>query len=306
MNSAFRALLAAACLFSAVATTINASAAEIASQPQAAESFDSGMLHVDRYGTGAKTLIFIPGLASGTWTWYEQIAHFSPDYTVYALTLPGFDGRTASTEPNLFAAFSRDLLALLDSRHIVKPVLVGHSLGGTLSIFVAERHPEKLGGIVAVDGLPVFPTAAQSSPDQRKAMAASAAAGISSMTHDQLLAYQTNYMRTIGTTDAKFAPALAQLTAKSDPKAVAAWAREDLENDLRSGLGTITIPFMEIAPWASPSPYSQADTIGFYKMLVAGAPTVEVVPLSPARHFVMLDQPAQFDAALTRFLERAR
>ncbi|MEO9170045.1 MAG: alpha/beta hydrolase [Candidatus Baltobacteraceae bacterium] len=307
MIRSIRTLLVAACLLNAVAMPLQAAAASaLAPQPSAEESFDSGMLHVDRYGSGTKTLIFIPGLASGTWTWYEQIAHFSPDYTVYAITLPGFDGRAASTEPDLFAAFSRDFFAMLDSRHIDKPVVVGHSLGGTLAISLAEQHPEKLGAIVAVDGLPVFPTVAQSTPEQRQAAAAGMAAGIAGVTHAQMLAYQKQFMSTIGTVDTSFAPALANLTAKSDPKAVAAWVKEDVSTDLRADLSKITIPFMEVMPYASPSPYSQADTLSFYQMLVTGAPHVEVVTVSPARHYAMLDQPEKFDAALTQFLAKVQ
>ena len=42
-------------------------------------------------------------------------------------------------------------------RKIGKPVLVGHSLGGTLSLAFAAEHSELIAGVVAVDGLPVFP-----------------------------------------------------------------------------------------------------------------------------------------------------
>ena len=300
------ALIACACLFTAVSRPSYASAATIAQAPPPAESFDSGMLHVDKYGTGAKSIVFIPGLASGTWSWSEQIAHFSPAYTVYAITLPGFDGLPKSSESDLFAAFSRDFIAMLDARKIERPVVVGHSLGGTLAILVAEEHPDRLAGIVAVDGLPVFPAAAQLTPEQRKAMGASAVANLSGMTHEQLLAYQTKYMAAIGTTNSSLATSLAQLTAKSDPTAIAAWVRQDVETDLRGDLGKITIPFVEIMPYAAPSPYSQTDTLHFYQMLVTGAPHATVVPIAPARHFVMLDQPQQFDDELTQFLSTVK
>ncbi len=302
MIRTLRALLAAALFFNVASSPALASA--IAPQPHPAESFDSGMLHVDRYGSGAKTIVFIPGLASGPWTWYEQIARFSPSYTVYAITLPGFDGRPATSESDLLSAFTRDFWAMLAQRHIDKPVIVGHSLGGTLSILLAEQHPERLAGIVAVDGLPVFPAAAQSTPAQRASTAKTIEAQLAPMPHDGFVQYERNYMATIGTTDASFAPVLGDLVAKSDPKAVGAWAAADLNADLRPGLSKITIPFEEIAPYAAPSPYSESDTLAFYKMLVAGAPKAQVVSISPARHYVMLDQPAKFDAALTQFLSQ--
>lgn len=302
MIRTFNALLAAACLFSAVFSPSHALAASIAPKPQAVETFDSGMLHVDRYGSGTKSLVFIPGLASGPWSWYEQIAKFSPAYSVYAITLPGFDGRPASTDPNLIASFSRDFWTLIETHHIEKPVVVGHSLGGTLAIALAEQKPEMLSGIVAVDGMPVFPAAAQATPEQRAAMAKSAAVQYGTMSHEQVVQYERNYMASIGTTDAAFVPELADLVTKSDPKAVGAWIEADLNDDLRPQLDKITIPFMEVMPYAPPSPYSQSDTVAFYKMLLTGAPKAQVVPISPARHYAMLDQPQKFDAALAQFL----
>ncbi len=277
MIRTFRALLAAALFFNVAFASQPALAAAIAPAPHPTESFDSGMLHVDRYGSGPKTLVFIPGLASGTWTWYEQIAHFSPNYTIYAITLPGFDGRAASNESDLLAGFTRDFWSLLEQRHIDKPVVIGHSLGGTLAILLAEQHPDRLAGIVAADGLPVFPAAAQSTADQRASMAKGITTQLDSMQHASFVQYERNYMATIGTTDAAFAPSLGDLVSKSDPKAVGAWAAADLTTDLRPQLAKVTIPFEEIMPYASPSPYSESDTLTFYKMLVAGAPKAQVV-----------------------------
>jgi pimeloyl-ACP methyl ester carboxylesterase len=59
---------------------------------------------------------------------------------------------------------------------------------------------------------------------------------------------------------------------------------------------------MEVMPYASPSPYSEADTLAFYKAIVAGDPSATVVAIAPSRHYAMLDQPEIFNAALTRFL----
>jgi hypothetical protein len=60
--------------------------------PAPARSFDSGSLHVDVYGApGRRALVFIPGLTCGPWEWAGEITQFSPSYTIYALTLTGFD-----------------------------------------------------------------------------------------------------------------------------------------------------------------------------------------------------------------------
>ena len=50
--------------------------------------------------------------------------------------------------------FTADALAVLDSLGIVDAVVVGHSMGGTHSINLAVRHPERVRALVIVDASP--------------------------------------------------------------------------------------------------------------------------------------------------------
>jgi len=295
-------------LFCSFARGSAANAAPLAAAPAVTESFNVGTLHVDRYGTGKQAMILIPGLGSGPWSWYGTIAHFEPQYTVYALTLPGFDGRPATTKTPLFGTFASDFNALLDQRKIDKPIVMGHSLGGTLAIMLGEQESNRLKAIVAVDGLPVYPLMANMTPEQRKAGGAQAAAPIASSDPATTLAYEKRFMSTFGTIDSALVDPTATLEAKSDPKAVAAWFQEDITSDLRPDLAKITIPLLEIMPYYAPDhthpplQYTQAETLAFYQSLLAGAPQAKVVPIPDARHFAMLDQPAAFYAAVEKFV----
>jgi pimeloyl-ACP methyl ester carboxylesterase len=297
-----RALRAAAWVVAlTLAANASALAAPLTPLPPAAESFQAGSLHVDRYGNGATTLIFIPGLASGPWSWAEQIVHFSGSYRVYALTLSGFDGRPFVPQDDMLGTFSRDFWSLLDARHIVRPVVIGHSLGGTLALALAEQHPDRLSAAIALDGLPVFPPVAQMSAEQRTAAAAGAAAQIRSQTPAQVLAAETSYMQTATLDPALVAPTAAR-EARSDPAAIAAWMQADVSSDLRPALASATVPLLELMPYAAGGPYTEDQTVAFYRALLAGAPNLTVVPIEGAKHFAMLDQPAAVDAAIGRFL----
>ena len=265
------------------------------------------MFHVDKYGSGKRSLVLIPGVASGPWVWYEMIARFAPRFTIYAVTLPGFDGRAASDRKDLFASFAKDFWTMLAEQGITRPTVIGHSLGGTLAIALAEEHPELLAGIVAVDGLPVFPMLAYATPEQRAAAALQFSSMYASLDSSKKLASQEQYMSTLGTIRPELVEPTAQLQAKSDMKAVAAWTQEDLGSDLRPQLGKIVIPFLEIMPYnpsdaKPPMNYSQEQTLAFYRALVAGAPKVSVVAIAPSRHFVMLDQPAGLNKEIESFL----
>ena len=290
-------------------TPLAAHAATLPPDPPRAESFDVGMLHVDRYGSG-DPIVLVPGLASGAWTWNNLIPHLAEKHSVYAVTIAGFAGRPVAGDAS-FAAFENDLTALLDQRHLAKPVLVGHSIGGTLAIDYAETHPDRVRAIVAADGLPVFPGMQQLTAQQREGAGAQMSAAVKTQTHEQFLAFEKGYMASIGVSDAALAEQLATLSAQSDTPTVAAWLHADLAADLRPRLAKITVPVLEIAPYSpaegaatSPMRYTEAEKGDYYRALLAGVAKLDVVTIAPARHFVMLDQPERFQKALDDFLAR--
>ena len=292
-----------------VVAPLAAHAAALPPDPPRAESFDVGMLHVDRYGSG-DPIVLVPGLASGAWVWNGLIPHLAAKHTVYALTIAGFAGRPGSGVAS-FAAFETDLTALLDQRHLAKPVLVGHSIGGTLAIDYAETHPDRVRGIVAADGLPIFPGMQMLTQQQREAVGTQMAGSVKTQTHDQFLAFEKNYMATVGVNDAALAEQVAALSAQSDSPTVAAWLLADLAADLRPNLAKITVPVLELAPYspaegntAAPVHYTEPEKAAYYRTLLAGVAKLDVVTIAPARHFVMLDQPERFQKALDDFLAR--
>lgn len=277
-----------------------------------AKTYTVGTLRVEQYGNHGRPLILIPGLGSGSWVWKDTIEHFRNKYVVYALTLAGFDGVPAPAgESKLFDRADSSLLQLIVSRKIDRPVLIGHSLGGTLAIRFAEEHSDMVGGVISVDGLPVFPAMARMDADQRKSMAESIGAQMAQATPAEFRAQQLSFMQNVGVIDPAEAAKYAKLQGLSDPAATGKYAAEDMAADYRPGLGKIGVPLLLIAPYNPPDyakavrgrpPLSEEQLLDFYRMLITGAPHAEVVAITPARHFVMLDQPEKFRHAVAAFL----
>jgi pimeloyl-ACP methyl ester carboxylesterase len=270
-----------------------------------AERFDLDGVLVERHGSQGRPLILIPGLASGSWVWQDTVRAFAPDHAVYVLTLPGFDGRPPAG-PAPFAAARAAVEKLIASRHLDKPVIVGHSLGGILALAVAEDKPSLVAGIVSIDGLPVMPGTEDLPPEQRTQFAERTRLQIGKQPTALFAQQQQAYMRTIGVLDMAKADALAQLTARSDPASVGAWAADVLTLDLRPGLKTIQAPVLTIVPYLDLdstqqglTPAAKAD---YYRALMEGTPKLQVVTVAPARHFAMFDQPQAVIAAIRTFL----
>ena len=304
------ALLCAACVVLALpAVGADAPAAAAPSRYAAgiapAERFEIDGVLVERHGGRGRPLILVPGLASGSWVWQGTIRALSGDHVLYVLTLPGFDGRPPAGD-SPFASAQSALEKLIATRRLDKPVVIGHSLGGILGIALAESGPQSIGGLVSIDGLPVFPGTEDFPPAQREQQAAGMKMRLAAIPPGAYAAQQQAYMRTIGVLDMDKADQLAKLTANSDPASVGRYTADVLALDLRPQLKDIAVPVLVLAPYfdldSQQQNLTEAAKTDYYRSLMEGTPTLQVVPIAPARHFAMFDQPAKVLDAIRAFL----
>jgi pimeloyl-ACP methyl ester carboxylesterase len=289
--------------------TVLALACGLAQARETAPVSTVGTLKVERHGDRGQPVILIPGLEGGSWVWQQTIDQLQQGHVVYAVTLAGFDGTPAPKDStHLLDQADASLLQLIQQQKIAKPVLVGHSIGGTLSLRFAGEHPQLLAGVMAVDGLPVFPGTEHLGTEQRQQAAARMQAQMSAVTPAQFSAFALGYMQHIGVIDQQLAAQYAPMNARSDIKATAEYMAEDMALDQRALLKNANTPIMVISPYNAPDfsqppmQMSEQQKTAYYQSLLADAPNAKVVSISPSRHFVMFDQPQKFQQALDRFL----
>jgi len=96
-------------------------------------------------------VVLVHGAFESVATWRPVARLLSPVAHVEAYDLEGY-GYTEHVGPYTTASLAAQLAAFLDARHLVHPVLVGHSLGaGVIARFVLD-HPGRAAGVVFVDG----------------------------------------------------------------------------------------------------------------------------------------------------------
>jgi pimeloyl-ACP methyl ester carboxylesterase len=103
--------------------------------------------YLERPGSGTP-IVLIHGLPGTAEDW-EEVTPLLAGHRTIAIDRPGFGYSTGG-----YLSFNRQLEAiheLLGKLHIVRPVLVGHSYGGTISLGFAERYPSDVRGLVLVD-----------------------------------------------------------------------------------------------------------------------------------------------------------
>lgn len=264
-------------------------------------------------GTGP-AIVLIPGLLSTGEVWRTTVERYKDRHTLHVLTLAGFGGPAPIGAP--FLSRVRDeLIGYLEGVQRAgserglptdKPILVGHSLGGFLSLWVAATAPELVGGVVAVDGVPFLPALVNpaATADGAKAQGEQIRTMYAGFTTDQLVSQSRMALTAMITALADVERALAWVRV-SDPATAGIAVAELMSTDLRPTVATITAPTLLIgASGAAPEAMKPAFQ-NAYELQVAAVPRARVIMATKARHFIMFDDPAFLFAALDEFLASA-
>lgn len=266
-------------------------------------------ISIEAIGNPKGTPVFlIPGLSMSRENWRATADRIKGAHRVYLVQLNGFGGSDAgaNVKPGLMQGVVDDLDHYMKANNIKPAYLVGHSLGGTLALLMAKVHPEDLHSVMLVDSLswvaliavPPTMTAAQVEP---------IAAGM----RDKIAA---QYGKPFDEEGAKATVAALALKPDSrtkafgwmhgaDPRVTAEAYYEDMVLDMRGDLAKMQTPITLLYPHAEAgAAATAADTL--YHSAYAGTPHITFVPVEDSAHFIMLDQPAAFDAALDAFLAK--
>ena len=113
---------------------------------------DGTLLAYRRWGETGSPVVLLGGAAEPSWVWHRVGPLLArPGHRVFALDLPpfGYSQRhgpyTLSHWLELVRGFERRL-------HLVRPLLVGHSLGAGVAAAAGLSHPRSVSGVVLLDG----------------------------------------------------------------------------------------------------------------------------------------------------------
>jgi pimeloyl-ACP methyl ester carboxylesterase len=261
---------------------------------------------VDQGTVGKPDVVLIPGLASSRAVWDGEAKLLAPNYRLHLVQIDGFAGAPAGA--NATGAILPDVVEQLHQYIAatgMHPVVIGHSLGGLLTLMLAAKYPADVRRMVIVDALPFYGSIF--SPDATvaslKPQADAMMAQLAGMPDDQYAAMQPMMAaQLVRNADAQ--KLVAASGAASDRRVVTRAMLEDLATDMRPELASIQTPTLvlyAVDPVGNPAQAAQyaATVEASYKAM----PHVTLVNVEGSRHFIMYDQPAKFDAAVEEFLK---
>ncbi|MGJ5817516.1 alpha/beta fold hydrolase [Paludibaculum fermentans] len=261
--------------------------------------------HVDVVAPGAEKpkMILIPGLQSAGAVWDTTVAHYKDRYECHVLTLAGFAGQPPLPESAPLLQTVRDqLAAYIREKKLTKPVIVGHSLGGFLALWLAESDPDLTGPIVIVDSLPFLPAAWMpgATVESMKPQADQMRGMIAGTKGEAWVNYQKHNpaLDTMISGDEGKAKAM-EWGIQSDPGTVARGMAELFQTDLRADVSKAKVPALVLAALKG---YPES-AVKNYETQYSALPGARIVRYPDSKHFIMFDQPAKMMEAMDEFLK---
>ena len=113
-------------------------------------------IHFRKLGKpGAVPLLIVHGLSYCSWDWLEVAHSLSTDREVVAMDMRGFGESDWSAKKDYSVpTMGQDIVSVLDHLGWSKAVLVGHSMGGRSTTYVAAKHPGRAAGLALIDFTP--------------------------------------------------------------------------------------------------------------------------------------------------------
>jgi pimeloyl-ACP methyl ester carboxylesterase len=238
-------------------------------------------------------VILIPGLTASRDVWSAAVAAV-PGYRYHLVQVAGFAGSPVrgNAQGNVVAPVAEEIARYIAANRIERPAIVGHSMGGTVAMMLAARHPSKVGKAMVVDMLPQPAGLVGSSPAGVRDIA-EALRGISATPEGR---------RLVGSVIAMFGGA-EKVDTRSDPDVVARATHELAVTDLTRELPKISAPLTVVYATPARSDYVDPARIAReYRLAYAGARTAKLVPIANSGHMIMYEQPRAFASVLKAFL----
>lgn len=253
---------------------------------------DRGVVHYETHGRG-RPVVLLHGWLESWNPWRGTMEALSRSYKAYALDFWGFGESGKQGGTFTVSDYVAMVNQFMDRLGIERAPVIGHSMGGTVSLGVALDYPGRaervtvVGSPIVGDGLALL-------------LRLSARRSLAGLFYrffplgSRILS--PIYARDWRTWYKMFEKDLSRTTLESFHYSIASLRH----TDLRPRMHEIEVPVLGI--------YGRIDRIvnpGQRKVLAESAPTAEISYFEKSGHFPMLDEPERFYRTLVEFLDRS-
>ena len=270
----------------------------------AAEAFNSNRITVTVEASGPD-VILIPGMTSSPSAWKATGATI-PGYRYHFVQVKGFAGTPAegNADGKVAAPVAEEIARYIAEQKLDRPAVIGHSMGGTMGLMLAARHPGWVSKVMVVDQIPFMGamfgppgTTVESVRPTADAILAQFKASTPEESDKRLVTMSTGMVKN----ETHRQKVIAEGRA-SDPAVVRNAFHELIVTDLGPELPKIDVPATILYVTPAGAPFTDAQMDGFYKAAYAPLRGAKLVRIPDSAHFIMSDNPERFRAEMKAFL----
>jgi len=250
-------------------------------------------LHYYRTGDGTKPpMVLLHGYTDAGLCWTDLAHEFEKDYDVIMMDYRGHGFSDAPLTGYKTEDYTADAVGLIEALKLPKPIIIGHSMGGSIAAQIVLTRPDIPQKAVLIDP-----------PGVSKPLFATEAVKQKALTWFKSdLEFQHNASLTT----------LLKEAAKRHPQISAAcrqrWADSKVQTKPQIAETVINLPYLrnDFPQFITPTLILKADADEKTKQeeldAVKGAPNVTLVHIAGAGHLVHLEQPEALLSDLRKFL----
>jgi len=108
-------------------------------------------LEVIDWGGSGRPVVLLAGRGQTAHSFESFAPSLAAFYHVYSITRRGYGASSKPATGYLADRLADDVLAVIDSLHLTKPVVAGHSLAGQELSSLGSRHADRVAGLVYLD-----------------------------------------------------------------------------------------------------------------------------------------------------------
>lgn len=253
-----------------------------------------------------KPIILIPGLASSGKVWEKTTETLEKSFECHILTLAGFANQSAiSLENGYLSIIENEIIKYIQNELNEKPIVIGHSLGGFLSLSMASSQPKLLEKIIIVDSYPFMSAAHNPKATEKNVLpqAKMMKKMMLSTSDSQFIQHQKMTMPTM-ITDSTNIQLATKWSMQSDRNTMAQAMFELMTTDLRDGIEKVKIPILVFGSWYGAKDYgiTKKTVEANYKNQFSKADNCKIIVAETAKHFIMWDEPKWFINSVEAFI----
>jgi pimeloyl-ACP methyl ester carboxylesterase len=258
-------------------------------------------LYYERTGAGSPPLVFVHGFGCAHEDWQPQVEAFRARHQVVSCDLRAHGASPGEPESCSIETYGADVAALLRALNLRGAVLVGHSMGTRVVLQACLDAPDRVAGLVLVDGSFMAAAGERAEGDARRAIASAGFATFAGGLFEQMFFAPSATADRIRARAARLPEAVG---AALFPRMVAWDAR-----NMAAALGRVGVPLLVIqstalTPERKRVPLAAGATTPFLEMIRSRAPQARIEVVPGVAHFTMLEAPETVNRLLADFVAR--